>query len=113
MHGLASILFAASVAITSVQAATVAQYYTDGGCTEFLTSFDPFTNGGCFQFQFTGANSANIVSGTDNGLLSCTWFEGENCSGHSETKTPADECASNFGGGWQSVSCGFEEPCCS
>jgi hypothetical protein len=108
---VASILAAASLAATSVVPGDsgpviTAQYYTDGGCEEYLTTFYPFDNDGCYQYQYTGANSGNIIASYDTSILACTWYEGENCSGHSQD-TVGEKCASNYGGGWQSIKCIF------
>jgi hypothetical protein len=108
MHFLISlVILAATATDVALVAAKVlrVQYYTDGGCTEYLTSIEPIQSS-CYQYQYTGANSANIVqqdgSGNQNPL--CYFFSGPDCTGSWES-VENDACASNYGVGWQSMDC--------
>ncbi|KAI2624160.1 hypothetical protein GGR54DRAFT_638039 [Hypoxylon sp. NC1633] len=83
-------------------------YYTDGGCTDYLVSIFPFTDDSCYGYQYTGDNSANIVNcdapaGSD---CVCTFYVQDDClgAGQSVGYSGAD-CTSNFGRGFLSMRC--------
>ncbi|KAI2637166.1 hypothetical protein GGS26DRAFT_588711 [Hypomontagnella submonticulosa] len=86
-------------------------YYTDGGCTDYLVSIFPFTDDSCYGYQFTGDNSANIAncdapSGSD---CVCTFFVQDNCQGAGQSigYSSGADCTSNFGRGFLSMRCTY------
>ncbi|KAI0184034.1 hypothetical protein EV127DRAFT_486564 [Xylaria flabelliformis] len=83
-------------------------YYTDGGCTAYLLSLFPFTDGSCYGYQYTGENSANIANcdAPSGATCLCTFFVQDNCEGAAQSVSyNGENCASNFGRGFQSMSC--------
>ncbi|KAH8645739.1 hypothetical protein BX600DRAFT_519321 [Xylariales sp. PMI_506] len=84
-------------------------YYTDGGCDDYLASPPNVpTAGGCYQWQYTGTNSANVVGCSFQFGCECTFFTGPDCTGDSQGSTYVDggsNCASDYGTGFQSFSC--------
>ena len=48
-------------------------YYTDGGCTDYLVSIFPSTDGSCYDYSYTGDNSANIAN-CDGSNCQCTFY---------------------------------------
>ncbi|XXG98463.1 hypothetical protein Hte_004787 [Hypoxylon texense] len=80
-------------------------YYTDGGCTDYLTSVFPFTDGSCYDYSYTGDNSANIAN-CDASNCECIFYTQSGCGGASQTvRYNNANCASNFGRGFLSMMC--------
>lgn len=97
------------IALLSLAAAASAvqiNYYKDGGCSDFNASPPSVpTDGSCYQWQFSGTNSANVAN-CDHSVCQCTFYSGANCQGAQDVATsPGDNCASNFGPGFQSFRC--------
>ncbi|KAF4334072.1 hypothetical protein FBEOM_12083 [Fusarium beomiforme] len=109
MH-ISSLIF--STLLTAVSAAELkVNYYTDGGCKDYAgVSLHPVTGSGwgCYNYQWSGSNSANIADCTfPNGKCVCTFYTHKDCKGASESVVyPDDNCASNWGHGWESMKCG-------
>jgi hypothetical protein len=79
-------------------------YYWDGGCTDYALDI-PNPPESMFDYAYTNTNSANIAN-CNYGYCSCTFYTGPNGEGSSQTVTyPSPNCASNWGGGFQSFSC--------
>ncbi|KAI1776953.1 hypothetical protein F4818DRAFT_457555 [Hypoxylon cercidicola] len=91
-------------------------YYTDGGCGDFLISIFPFQDGSCYNYAYTGDNSANIAN-CDGSECRCTFYTETNCGGSSETVEylPAapGNCASNWGHGFGSMKFYLNLPICA
>jgi hypothetical protein len=104
MHPL-PVLLSVIGAVTASQ--IKAQYYYDGGCTDYAVEFYPPV-GGCYNYAWSSSNSANIahVTGID-GTVRCTFFTQQDCKGASQITTEGtnQDCASNWGAGFTSVSC--------
>ncbi|KAG5745541.1 hypothetical protein H9Q72_014107 [Fusarium xylarioides] len=96
--------------ITAISAAELkVNYYKDGGCSQWAgVSLHPGTSWGCYTYTWNGANSANIADCTyPNGKCACTFYTQQYCKGASETVIyPKDNCASNWGHGYESMKCG-------
>jgi hypothetical protein len=105
MHAITPFLVAASMATTAVRANIEAQYYTDFSCTEYLTTVTPFDDDKCYQYQYSGVQSANVISSINNNEVYCTWYEGENCSGDNSGKVYGQACTA---GSWQSMKCYYQ-----
>ncbi|KAI0109200.1 hypothetical protein GGR51DRAFT_558560 [Nemania sp. FL0031] len=83
-------------------------YYTDGGCADFLVAINPFTDGTCYGYAVGGDNSANIANCDAPGGATClcTFFVQDGCQGAAQSvSSNGDNCASNFGRGFASMSC--------
>ncbi|KAJ6133954.1 hypothetical protein N7523_000276 [Penicillium sp. IBT 18751x] len=103
-----SSLWAYTSIVTAVTAATLqVNYYSDGGCSDYLTEIYPSTDGTCYGYDWTGMNSANIARCTfPNGDCYCTFYTQANCKGAAQTVSyPNDNCASNYGHGFVSMKC--------
>ena len=101
-----SIIFTLSLLATLASTYSIkVQHYYDGGCTSYATEFWPFTNFACYDYQWGGANSANIAwTDAARGAV-CTYYAEGGCRGAEQTRRGGD-CASNWGGGFKSVRCG-------
>ncbi|KAI5456827.1 hypothetical protein BGZ63DRAFT_317520, partial [Mariannaea sp. PMI_226] len=84
-------------------------YYSDGGCSNYTTQFNPSTDGSCYDYQADNVNSGNIVGCPTGGDCQCTFYEQKGCQGKHQqvmgVRWDAQDCASNWGPGWASVSC--------
>jgi hypothetical protein len=105
MRFLASVAVLASAATNIVFGQWInVQYYSDGGCEDYLTTVNPWTNGDCYQFQWGGTNSVNIVDSSSGANAQCDFFPDPDCGGSSVwVQGPA--CKSNWGQGFQSMKC--------
>ncbi|USP82015.1 uncharacterized protein yc1106_09289 [Curvularia clavata] len=84
------------------------QYYSDGGCSNYLVEFHPSPAGECYNYEYSNQHSANIASCEGSrAKCSCTFYEQRNCKGKSWKATyGGNNCASNWdGGGHKSVAC--------
>ncbi|KAI8959012.1 hypothetical protein F5Y11DRAFT_334438 [Daldinia sp. FL1419] len=80
-------------------------YYTDGGCTAYLVSIFPSTDGSCYDYSYTGDNSANIAN-CDSSNCQCTFYAQSGCQGAAQTISyNSGNCASNYGHGFLSMKC--------
>ncbi|KAI1657997.1 hypothetical protein F4813DRAFT_389261 [Daldinia decipiens] len=83
-------------------------YYTDGGCSSYLTSVFPSTDGSCYGYSYNGDNSANIANCDAPGGYTCycTFYAQSGCQGASQTVAyNSGNCASNYGHGFLSMEC--------
>ncbi|KAI1206001.1 uncharacterized protein F4807DRAFT_464009 [Annulohypoxylon truncatum] len=98
--------FTAVLSLATAATAIQVNYYTDGGCTQFNTSPPNVpTDGSCYQYQFSGTNSANVAN-CDHSVCECIFYTGANCQGAQDVAiSPGDNCASNYGPGFQSFRC--------
>ncbi|KAF7588702.1 hypothetical protein BBP40_005302 [Aspergillus hancockii] len=91
--------------ITSVSAAQLkVNYYSDGGCTNYLTSIYPGNVQDCYDYDYSGTNSANIANCDGYQLCTCYFYSEKGCKGK-EVWQPSYSCASNWGTGWASMKC--------
>ncbi|KAL4909377.1 hypothetical protein BDW74DRAFT_146461 [Aspergillus multicolor] len=109
---LGPLLLATATLFTSTLAARNLQvnYYSDGGCTDYMTSINPGTGGNCVDYVWTGSNSINIADCTfPNGDCTCTFYTQPGCRGaQQQVVYPSDNCASNWGRGFYSMKCSVE-----
>jgi hypothetical protein len=72
-----------------------------------LVTVQPFADGNCYQYQYGGTNSANIVQyNKKNGIPECVFYTGENCGGIFFEAT-GEQCISAVGDGIQSMKCTY------
>ncbi|KAE8356202.1 hypothetical protein BDV28DRAFT_145387 [Aspergillus coremiiformis] len=101
-----------TIFVTLVTAATAAKlqvnYYSDGGCSNYMTELNPPASFGCYDYVWSGSNSMNIADCTfPNGKCVCTFYTQPHCKGAQETVVyPQNNCASNWGRGFYSLKCG-------
>jgi hypothetical protein len=96
--------FVVSAALAS---AIQINYYSDGGCSNYLVSPPNVpTDGSCYDYQFGGTNSANIAN-CDYNACYCIFYVNSGCVGLQEpTSVPSgSNCASNYGSGFSSFRC--------
>ncbi|EAW17417.1 uncharacterized protein NFIA_073320 [Aspergillus fischeri NRRL 181] len=62
--------------ITAATAATLkVNYYSDGGCSDYMASINPSPGFSCYDYVWTGSNSVNIADCTfPNGKCICTFY---------------------------------------
>ena len=102
-----------TISFTGCIATTIqVNYYYDGGCTDLAVAVHPWVNKGsdphpdCYDYAWTGANSANVANCSGNDYCECTLWTQPGCQGASETVSWADSnCASNWGHGFVSMTC--------
>ncbi|RHZ46514.1 uncharacterized protein CDV56_103404 [Aspergillus thermomutatus] len=95
--------------LTAATAATLkVNYYSDGGCSDYMTSLYPGSGWSCVDYVWSGSNSMNIADCTfPNGKCVCTFYTQPHCKGASQDVVyPNDNCASNWGRGFYSMKCG-------
>ncbi|KUJ07552.1 uncharacterized protein LY89DRAFT_789630 [Mollisia scopiformis] len=100
--------FVLSVASLASAGSIHINYYTDGGCSDYLVSPPNVpTDGSCYTYQYGGTNSANIANCNGFGGCYCDFYEYSNCEGLSEPAGTPDgpDCASNYGIGFASFQC--------
>ncbi|RDW78707.1 uncharacterized protein DSM5745_05559 [Aspergillus mulundensis] len=110
MH-LTTLLLATTTLLTGALSADLqVNYYSDGGCSDYMTSIHPGTGGSCVDYVWTGSNSINIADCTfPNGACTCTFYTQPGCSGAKQQVVyPNDNCASNWGRGFYSMKCSVE-----
>jgi hypothetical protein len=110
MHFTASVIILATTAARLVLGASIqVNYYSDGGCSDYLTSVFPYDTGVCYGYEWNGMNSANIVNYNGGfGTPICAFYPEPNCQGGANVQgPPPDNCASNWGQGFQSMACGY------
>ncbi|KAL2850178.1 hypothetical protein BJY01DRAFT_245643 [Aspergillus pseudoustus] len=95
--------------LSALTAATTAyelkvNYYSDGGCENYVTSLWPGDRDECYDYDYSGTNSALIADCKQYGLCSCTYYSEKGCTGTSKGGGTA-VCASNWGVGWKSMKC--------
>lgn len=100
--------------ITAVYAADIqVNYYSDGGCANWLVDVYPF-DGSCYGYKWSGTNSANIAacSAPEGYNCACTFWTQDDCTGAAQIVTYGqgqEHCASNWGQGFVSMQCGMLE----
>jgi len=105
-----SILYLLAAAGRAAAGAVKVNYYSDGGCSAFMVSIWPFDTMSCYNWQWTGSNSANIAGCPTGGSCYCQFYQAANCQGgaHSAVQVPfGPSCASNWGYGFQSMRCNY------
>ena len=98
----------AAFAVSASAANIHVNYYTDGGCSSYASSPPNVpTNGiSCYNWNWTGANSANIADCNGFRQCSCLFFTQDNCQGAVQSVTyGGNNCASNWGHGFVSFRC--------
>jgi hypothetical protein len=107
MRFITTTLFLPLLAATVSAGKVKVNYYKDGGCTDWLASFNPADDGSCYNYALAGMNSANVV---DCHELSCAcdFYPENNCNGKSRlASTENGNCASNWGTGYRSMKCAY------
>lgn len=111
---LLSLLSLTTLTTLATASSMKVQYYTDGGCTSYAVETYPFANWDCYNYSWGGSNSANIAACNPDyqgGICSCTFFTSSNCGGQGHTaEWRYSNCASNWGAGYKSMSCGVWYP---
>jgi hypothetical protein len=105
MHSLS---FTLALLISAATAAELkVNYYSDGGCSDYILSLHPGVSYGCYDYNWQGSNSANIADCTyPNGVCVCTFYTQAGCKGASQSVDyPNNNCASNYGHGFLSMKC--------
>ncbi|KAH8726477.1 hypothetical protein GQ44DRAFT_771242 [Phaeosphaeriaceae sp. PMI808] len=110
MHFYSVVSLLTTAALVSSETLKV-NYYKDGGCSKYLVSVNPGWNG-CYNYQYSEMNSANIAN-CDKSFRGCVcYFYAEaNCKGGAGTWVTTtgsygnDNCASNWGKGFKSMRC--------
>jgi hypothetical protein len=99
----------AALAASASAAGIHINYYTDGGCSNYASSPPNVPiDGGCYNWQWNGANSANIAN-CDYKECWCTFYTQPNCQGAAQALTySGDNCASNWGQGYVSFKCAVQ-----
>jgi hypothetical protein len=89
-------------------------YYWDGGCTDYALSIPWPPDNEIYNYAYTNTNSANIANCDGYDYCECTFYAGPDGTGESWSASyyVAENCASNWGGGFQSFNCqyGFGNP---
>ncbi|KAH6632525.1 hypothetical protein F5144DRAFT_534118 [Chaetomium tenue] len=107
-------LAASALFATAVNAAHIkVNYYSDGGCSDYMISIYPSTDWTCYDYNWSGQNSVGIAECTfPNGVCYCDFYTHGGCSGASIGKSLSYSgsdpgwCASNWGHGFESMRCG-------
>jgi hypothetical protein len=109
MRSITSLLTLAAISALQVAGQSIqVNYFSDGGCADYLTSVHPFDNGKCYNYEWNGMNSAGIANSEDNKDVFCNFYAFLNCQGAVDLKGgPPNNCASNYGHGFASMSCGY------
>jgi hypothetical protein len=77
-------------------------YYSDGGCNDYVTSFWPGDRDECYDYDYSNMNSALIADCKQYGLCRCTYYSEKGCK-RLEKTAGTGICASNWGAGWKSL----------
>lgn len=81
-------------------------YYYDGGCSDYAIDIPNPPNDSNYNYQYSNTNSANIANCDSYDYCSCNFYTQPNSSGPMEAADYyGDNCASNWGGGFQSFTC--------
>ena len=93
--------------LATLSSAIKVQYYSDGGCTDYILELHPSTDGSCYGYNWNGDKSANIASCEGSSGCRCNFYSGDNCGGGQWTaEFGHNNCASNWdGGGFKSMKC--------
>lgn len=108
MHSSSLVL--ASIISAAIAAEIKVNYFSDGGCSDYMITITPSTDWSCYNYEWSGQNSVGVASSTfPNGTPICTYYVFADCQGASQTETGVhDNCASNWGHGFLSMRCGIE-----
>lgn len=83
-------------------------YYSDGGCQDYVLSIPNPPGSTVYNYQYSGTNSANIANCDGYLDCSCTFYTEPNGQGNQQFIMSDDnDCASNWGGGFQSFKCTY------
>lgn len=98
-----SVLLSSTLAVgQSIQV----NYYWDGGCEDFALAL-PNPPQIIFDYTYTGTNSENIAN-CDYDYCNCQFYVEPNAVGVPiQLSWGGDNCASNWGGGFQSFHCEY------
>jgi hypothetical protein len=107
---LGVLLFSATL---TVDAYIQVNYYWDGGCTDYALDIPMPPEQEIYNYAYTNTNSANIAN-CDYYWCDCTFYAGPDGTGESwyvSSPSPSTagngNCASNWGGGFQSFICSY------
>ena len=94
-------------------------YYSDGGCEDYILSLNPTVDWGqnpttCYDYEWNGINSANIANCQDPAggqNCYCVFYTEPGCEGNwgvgKSDWYDGDNCASNWGQGFKSMVCQY------
>lgn len=108
MHSSTFILPAAAALGANAYGLQV-NYFSDGGCQDYILAIYPPPDGSCYDYNWKGQNSVALAESTyPHGVPVCTYYTGEKCTGAYQTEVgawPKKNCASNWGHGFVSLRC--------
>ncbi|PLB48362.1 hypothetical protein P170DRAFT_427449 [Aspergillus steynii IBT 23096] len=95
--------------VASVSAIQI-NYYSDGGCENFITSPPNVPIGRCYDYAWDGQNSANIANCDSNVYgCKCYFYAQAGCKGAVDSANTGSydgtNCVSNWGHGFKSFHC--------
>jgi hypothetical protein len=98
--------FAFLAFVPALASAMNVNYYSDGGCSNYVSSPPNVpADGSCYNWQWSGSNSANIAN-CDYGTCVCSFHVDANCGGpYEQIEYGVNDCASYYGTGFQSFAC--------
>lgn len=106
MQSLPWIIYFNTLAVTA--SSIKVNYYSDGGCNDYMISISPSDNGKCYTYNWRGQNSVGIAECHASLGCYCDFYTEENCKGNKVYKEYQDRggwCASNWGHGFLSMKC--------
>jgi hypothetical protein len=105
-----SALVFSSIITAAIAADIKVNYFSDGGCQDYILTIEPSTDWSCYDYEWSAQNSVGVASSSfPNGTPVCIYYTGAHCTGASQTKSGVrNNCASNYGHGFLSMSCGIE-----
>jgi hypothetical protein len=105
MHLATTISLIATIA--TMASAIKVQYYSDGGCSNYLVEFYPPGNGNCYNYEYSNSHSANVATCDGPKGCGCVFYDGRGCKGKAwSSDYTGKNCASNWdGGGFKSMKC--------
>lgn len=107
MH-YSTLLLISAVAVGE-SASLKVNYFSDGGCQDYMISIYPPADDSCYDYNWTSQNSVAVAESTFRyGTPVCTYYTRAKCAGSSKTEVgawPQQNCASNLGHGFVSMRC--------
>jgi hypothetical protein len=77
--------------------------YSGESCVEgYLLSYEPFTNGDCYNYGWDGSNAQGIVNCPDGDTCACEFFTEYDCQGTETQSYYTEDCVQ---GSFFSVQC--------
>ncbi|OIW30098.1 hypothetical protein CONLIGDRAFT_680882 [Coniochaeta ligniaria NRRL 30616] len=106
MHSL-SFIFAFFITAATAAYDLKVNYYSDGGCSDWILSLHPGYGNDCYDYNWPGVNSANIANCIyPDAYCVCKFYTQAACTGAVQTTVyPDNNCASNWGHGFLSMKC--------